>query len=100
MPLGFACEIPRDHVGIVVLRSSTSLAGHLDMPGGLGVIDADFRAELQAIVRTGVTEQRIASGERIAQLLIVPVAFVEPRSVDKLSETERGEGGFGHTGAA
>lgn len=97
IPLGFACELPAGHVGLVVLRSSTAFAGRLDMPGGVGVVDEDFRGEVQCVVRTGETEQRIGNGERIAQLLVIPIAVLTPVEVEELSETERGAGGFGST---
>ena len=98
VPLGFAAEIPEGHVGLLVLRSSIAAGGRLAAPGGVGVIDADYRGEISALVSTRDEAVDIGHGERIAQLVVVPVPYLVVRTVEKLTETERGEGGFGSTG--
>jgi dUTP pyrophosphatase len=65
----------------------------------VGVIDADYRGELTVwLYNTSGAPMTVMRGERVAQLVFQPVCRLEPRSVSSLSETERGSGGFGHTG--
>lgn len=98
VPLGFAAEIPEGHVGMLVLRSSIAAGGRLAAPGGFGAIDPDYRGEICALVSTRDEAIDIADGERIAQLIVVPVPYLVVRETASLSPTERGEGGFGSTG--
>ena len=93
---GVAMEIPAGHVGLIGDRSSMAKKG-LKTAGG--VIDAGYRGEIQIIFWNLSSEPiRIQRGERIAQLMILPIATQAEREVAELSETARGTGGFGSTG--
>ena len=99
VPTGIAMEVPKGCAGLVFARSSLGAKRGLAPANKVGVIDSDYRGEFfVALYNHGKLPQEIAHGERIAQLLIVPVftpGFVE---VDELSDTQRGSGGFGSTG--
>lgn len=97
IPTGVAIEIPPGFEGQIRPRSSTSAEGIIVH---LGTIDADYRGELMVIVSNHYnTLLKIERGDRIAQLVIAPVATVDVVEVDELSETVRGSNGFGSTGA-
>ena len=89
---GIAVEIPEGYVGIIVPRSSTGIKGYT-IRNTIGVIDSDYRGEIKLHLFVPVT-QKI----RIAQMLIMPCPQFNIEFVEALSETERGEGGFGSTG--
>lgn len=89
---GIAVEIPEGYVGIIVPRSSTGIKGYT-IKNTIGVIDSDYRGEIKLHLFIPVT-QKI----RIAQMLIMPCPQFNIEFVESLSETERGEGGFGSTG--
>ena len=89
---GIAVEIPEGYVGIIVPRSSTGIKGYT-MKNTIGVIDSDYRGEIKLHLFIPVT-QKI----RIAQMLIMPCPQFNIEFVESLSETDRGEGGFGSTG--
>ena len=99
VPTGIAMEVPKGCAGLVFARSSLGAKRGLAPANKVGVSDSDYRGEFfVALHNHGKLPQEIAHGERIAQLLIVPVftpGFVE---VDELSDTQRGSGGFGSTG--
>lgn len=98
IPLGIAVEIPKGHMGLLVPRSSMSKTP-LRCANSVGVIDADYRGELSiAYENISCSDYMIFRGDRIAQLIIVPVAMVDVIEVDELSETDRGVGGYGSTG--
>jgi dUTP pyrophosphatase len=102
IPLGFACAIPKGHVGIMALRSGVASKGLLSAPGGIGVIDSDYRGEVCALVAAGEAEVVVGAGERICQIVVVP-CVTGSSTVDvpsALGETVRGTGGFGSTGVA
>ena len=94
---GIAVEIPPGYVGLVFPRSSVCKTG-LSLANSVGVIDSDYVGELSAVfyLRSGCRVYNV--GDRIGQLLIVPIPEVEFMEVDELSETERGAGGYGSTG--
>jgi len=93
---GIAVAIPEGHVGLVCDRSSLARRG-LKTAGG--VIDAGYRGEVGVVVWNLSREsQRVAKGERAAQLLVLPIAAPEPVETDVLDATSRGAGGFGSTG--
>lgn len=108
---GIAVEIPKGYMGVLVPRSSISNTLQA-MANSVGIIDSDYRGEIMAkFVINGrgalaAAEERQANcehpfyhiGDRICQLLIVPVADVELEEVDFLDDTARGAGGFGSTG--
>ena len=93
-----AVEIPKGHMGLLVPRSSMSKTP-LRCANSVGIIDADYRGELSiAYENVSCSDYMIFRGDRIAQLIIVPVAMVDVVEVDELTETERGAGGYGSTG--
>ena len=99
IPTGIALELPMGTAGLVFARSSLGTKRGLAPANKVGVIDSDYRGELMVMLHNhGKDAQQIAHGERVAQLLIVPVftpGFVE---AEELSDTVRGAGGFGSTG--
>lgn len=96
---GIAVEIPLGYVGLVYARSGLACKRGLAPANKVGVIDSDYRGEIKvALHNHGKTDQTVAIGERIAQLVIAPYLFVEYEEKDELSDTVRGEGGFGSTG--
>ena len=97
---GIAVEIPHGHVGLLFPRSSVYKTGNI-MSNCCGVIDSDYRGEIMAkfyVNNWHIGQLHYAPGDRIAQLVIVPIPEVEYVEVDKLTETERGTGGYGSTG--
>lgn len=96
---GIAIEIPRDHVGLVAIRSSIGKAG-VALANSVGVIDSDYRGEIKLCLTytAGNGGHYIRKGLAVAQIVIMPVLPVELVQVDALSTTERGTGGFGSTG--
>lgn len=97
---GWAVEIPFGWFGFIVPRSSTGKAGW-DIESS-GVIDPNYRGEIMIPMtfRGKATDpaRRVSHGQRMAQMLILPVPRIECEEVDELSATQRGEGGFGSTG--
>lgn len=98
-PTGLAAEIPQGLVGLVFCRSGLGVKHGVSLPNCVGVIDSDYRGELIVPLRNfgGVT-YTVEPGERIAQLVLVPVCLPAVVEVEELSETQRGAGGFGSTG--
>ena len=98
IPLGIAVEIPQGYMGLLVPRSSMSKTP-LRYANSVGIIDADYRGELSiAYENISCSDYTIFRGDRIAQLIIVPIAIVDVEEAQTLSETERGDGGYGSTG--
>lgn len=96
---GIACEFPEGYWGMVVPRSSIGWKKHLSIPQSMGVIDNDYRADIKIIfTNIGQDTQIIESGDRVAQLILLPYFTYNIEETDTLSTTERGEGGFGSTG--
>ena len=113
--IGIALEIPEGFVGLVFPRSSIRKTG-LQLSNSVGIIDSGYRGELQATfnklfgsermydeikvndVSDTTTHEWYKVGDRIAQLMIIPHPPVDWIVVDKLSDSERGDGGFGSTG--
>lgn len=99
IPLGVCVEIPAGHMGLLVPRSGL-LQGR-DLYGQTGIIDSDYRGELQAVVvntKGPLSFERIDDGDRLCQLVVVPVVIPGLEPVNQLEETPRGIGGFGSTG--
>ena len=96
---GLAMEIPEGFVGLVFPRSSIRKTD-LSLTNCVGVIDSGYRGELQATFRKerGVASRKYEVGERIAQIMIIPHPDIQFEETDELSNTERGDGGFGSTG--
>lgn len=98
IPLGIAVEIPKGHMGLLVPRSSMSKTP-LRCANSVGIIDADYRGEISiAYENISCSDYMIFRGDRIAQLIIIPIAVVDVEEAQTLSETERGAGGYGSTG--
>lgn len=98
MSLGFSMEVPAGHVALLVPRSSTGSRG-LHLANIVGVIDSDYRGSVIANLRNNSDDvMPITRGERICQMLIVPVVTPNLEVVSELSSTDRGAGGFGSTG--
>ncbi len=100
VPTGLAVAIPLGHAGLVLPRSGLASRKGLTLANAPGLIDAGYRGEVVcAVVNLDRAEPvKIASGERIAQLVIVALPVVAPGWAEELPETSRGEGGFGSTG--
>jgi dUTP pyrophosphatase len=93
---GIALEIPKGFVGLVFPRSSIRKTD-LILTNSVGVIDSGYRGELQATFKKfGLNKYNI--GERAAQLMVIPYPEIEFQQVEELTNTERGDGGFGSTG--
>jgi dUTP pyrophosphatase len=98
VPCGFAIAIPPGYEGQVRPRSGLALKKGLSIPNAPGTIDPDYRGEVSVIlINLSAEPVRIAPGERIAQLVVCPVAVCDFEEVAELDETTRGGGGFGHT---
>ncbi|MDO5026367.1 MAG: dUTP diphosphatase [Tissierellia bacterium] len=96
---GVSVEIPEGYFGGVYPRSSTGVKKHLMLANTIGVIDSDYRGEIMVFFYNyGSEDQVIKNGDRLAQLIIQPYQRCQIELVDKLSETKRGESGFGSTG--
>lgn len=96
---GLSMEIPENYFGGVFARSGLAVKEGIRPANCVAVIDADYRGELMVPLHNDSKEERrITVGERIAQLVILPFLPVEFEETDELSETDRGEGGFGSTG--
>ncbi len=99
IPTGIAVEIPNGYVGLIFARSGISIKKNLAPVNKVGVCDSDYRGEfLVALKNGGFEEQTINNKDRIAQLVIVPILEVKFKEVEILTETKRGENGFGSTG--
>jgi len=96
---GLAMEIPEGFVGLVFPRSSIRKYD-LSLTNCVGVIDSGYRGEIQATFRkeAGIPSKRYDVGDKIAQMIILPYPSIQFIETDELSDTERGEGGFGSTG--
>lgn len=96
---GIAMEIPEGYAGLIYARSGIANKRGLAPSNKVGVVDADYRGEIMVSLHNHSNEtQQIADGERVAQMVIAPFLSVEYNEVTELSETVRGEGGFGSTG--
>ena len=99
VPTGLTLEIPPGFEGQVRPRSGLALREGLTVLNTPGTIDADYRGEVKVIlINLGPEPIVIAPGQRIAQLVLAPVARAMLVECDALGETGRGTGGFGHTG--
>ena len=96
---GLAMEIPEGYAGSLYARSGLASKRGLAPANKVGVVDADYRGEIMvALHNHGTTAQTIASGERIAQLVVAPFLKASYEQAEELNETVRGAGGFGSTG--
>jgi dUTP pyrophosphatase len=97
---GVGVEIPEGHAGLVLPRSGLARDHGIALVNAPGLIDSGYRGELRVLLlNTDPAETfRVEPGERIAQLLITPIATPEPVEAAALSESVRGAGGFGSSG--
>lgn len=102
LPTGIAIEMESaEYVAIIASRSSMAYKYGISMGNGIGVIDSDYRGEISVFLRNNSDVDFVVHpGDRVAQLLLMPVALPEIIEADELSDTERGAGGFGSTGRA
>ena len=97
--IGLAFEIPQNHVGLIYPRSSIRKYD-LQLSNSVGVIDSGYRGEIVFTFKKlkGISSKVYAVGDRVGQLIVMPIEQAQIRIVHELSESERGEGGFGSTG--
>jgi dUTP pyrophosphatase len=101
VPTGFAFALPPGYEGQVRPRSGLALRNGITCLNSPGTVDADYRGEVKVIlINLGAEDFHIRRGDRIAQLVVAPVARAVWREVENLEQTGRGAGGFGSTGAA
>jgi len=95
---GLAVEMPQGYAGFIFPRSSISKTGHF-LKNSVGVIDSGYRGEIKLRMSIPVdSENEYKIGDKIGQLIIIKLPWVEIEEVEELSDTDRGEGGFGSTG--
>jgi dUTP pyrophosphatase len=94
---GLAVAIPEGHAGLVLPRSGLAVRHGIGKVNAPGLIDAGYRGELKVVLLNTDRSERfvVEPGMRIAQLVVVPVTLPEPKEVDELPGSERGERGFG-----
>lgn len=96
---GIAMEIPVGYAGLIYARSGLATKEGLAPANKVGVVDADYRGEIMVALHNHSKETRtVTAGERIAQMVIAPFLTAEFLPCEELSDTVRGEGGFGSTG--
>ena len=99
IPTGLAMEIPKGCAGLVYARSGLACKKGLAPANKVGVVDSDYRGPVTVVLHNhGAVAQTISHGERIAQMVITPVLTPAYEVADDLSDTGRGQGGFGSTG--
>lgn len=99
VPTGLYMELPPGYEAQARARSGLAIKHGIGLVNGIGTIDSDYRGELCIpLINWGSEDFVINDGDRIAQLVIARYEKVEIELTDSLEETERGEGGFGHTG--
>jgi len=100
---GLSVQIPENCFGMLCIRSGLGIKGNWILANSQGIIDSDYTGEVKIFLKylgeNDIQEEIVSLMEtRVAQLIIVPYVKVEMKVVEKLNETERGEGGFGSTG--
>jgi len=97
---GLAVEIPEGHAGFVLPRSGNALRYGISLVNAPGLIDAGYRGEIGVLLQNNDPAEifRVKPGDRIAQIVVVPIVTLEPVAVDSLGDSERGAGGFGSSG--
>lgn len=100
IPTGIAIALPSaEFVALICARSGLASKFGITMANGVGVIDSDYRGELRvALFNSSDVDYTIHDGDRVAQLMVLPVVQPQLQFVEELDETERGSGGFGSTG--
>jgi len=97
---GIAVEVPEGHAGLVLPRSGLARDHGISLPNSPGLIDSGYRGEVRVLLlNTDPAETfKVEAGDRIAQLVVVPIALAEPVAIGALGESARGDGGFGSSG--
>ena len=99
IPTGIAIECEPGVVALLFARSGLAVKSGISLANSVGVIDSDYRGEVKVgLVNRGQASFIVKSGDRVAQMGFFPVYMANLVESDHLSDTERGEGGFGHTG--
>lgn len=100
VPTGVAIALPdKNYVAVVCARSGLAIKHGIALANGVGIIDSDYRGEIKVgLINLGGEDFEIVPGERIAQMLIMPVETPNLSVSAEISETDRGSGGFGSTG--
>ncbi|MBO4990735.1 MAG: dUTP diphosphatase [Firmicutes bacterium] len=99
VPTGIYLELPQGYEAQVRARSGLAVKHGIGLVNGIGTIDSDYRGEIKVpMINWGQEPFAINDGDRIAQMVVARYERVEWATADALSETERGAGGFGHTG--
>jgi dUTP pyrophosphatase len=101
VPTGLALAIPDGYAGLVLPRSGLAARHGISLVNAPGLIDAGYRGEIRVVLLNTDAERffQLQAEDRIAQLVIVPVALPQPEEVGELGSTSRGRGGFGSSGA-
>ena len=101
IPTGFFVELPPGYEAQVRARSGLSIKHGIGLVNGIGTVDPDYRGEWQVpLINWSKDDYLIKDGERVAQVVINKFEQVDFEIVDEIDTTERGAGGFGHTGKA
>ena len=100
IPTGIAIALPSNEYGAFVFpRSGLAVKHGIGLLNSVGVVDSDYRGEIMVGVINQISDEYVIQpGERIAQMVIMPVSMMPVEEVSELDETIRGEGGFGSTG--
>ena len=99
IPTGFAMAVPRGYEAQIRPRSGLAAAHGITLVNSPGTIDADYRGEVKIpVINLGRESFTVRRGDRIAQMVIQPVCRAELRIATRLDDTDRNDGGFGHTG--
>lgn len=98
IPTGLCCAVPQGYAMLLLARSGLSVKQGICLANGVGLIDSDYRGEVQVgLLNTSDQPFTVRDGDRIAQMLLTPVPAFALEVRDALDETDRGAGGFGST---
>jgi dUTP pyrophosphatase len=99
VPTGISIEIPRGYEAQIRARSGLAIKHGISLVNGIGTIDSDYRGEIKVIlINLGNENFEIKKGDRVAQMIFAKVEMAEVREVKVIESSDRGSGGFGHTG--
>lgn len=100
VPTGIAVEIPAGHAGLVLPRSGLAARHGISLVNAPGLIDSGYRGEIKVLLLNNDPAEifRINPGDRIAQLVVIPIVTAMPVEAEDLSQSDRGESGFGSSG--